>query len=171
VIQQCRKNRSVTFLLDGFSAGCREQLARLMVAKRRRLAFAAFDLRAFDAFDRVVADGVPFAEILEQRRQRREMMPECSAAKLTALEIVAPGDHMCPRHGAEFLRPQDTGETHEFADRVLVGAPGMDVPDIGEPLELGRDVGEPMKLGGGQQPLGRDDWSLQLGVVHDDQPR
>jgi hypothetical protein len=32
-----------------------------MVAKRRRLAFAAFDLRAFDAFDRIVADRVPLA--------------------------------------------------------------------------------------------------------------
>jgi hypothetical protein len=30
----------------------------------------------------------------------------------------------------------------------------MEVPDIGEPLELRRDVGQPVKLGGGQEPLG-----------------
>ena len=63
---------------------------------------------------------------------------------------------MRPGHGAEFLRPGDAGEPHEIPDRVLVGAPGAAVADIGEPLDLGRHVGEPVKLGGGQQPLGRE---------------
>ena len=41
VIEQRRQDRAVALFLDGFSAGCREELAGLMVADRRRLAFAA----------------------------------------------------------------------------------------------------------------------------------
>ena len=114
-------------------------------------------LRPLDAFDRVVGDGVLLAEILEQRRQRREAMADRGAARcLAPREVVAPGDDMRPGHGAEFLRPGDAGEPHEIADRVFVGAPGAAIADIGEPLDLWRDVGEPVKLGGGQQALGRD---------------
>jgi hypothetical protein len=96
VIKQGRQDRAVALLLDALVAGCGKQLARLVIAKRRRLAFAAFDLRAFDAFDRVVADGVPFAEIFEQRRQRRQAMAERGAAELAPLEIIAPGRSHAP---------------------------------------------------------------------------
>ena len=67
VIEQRRQDGAVAFFLDGFSAGCCEQLARLMVAERRRLAFAALGSRPFDSFDRIVGDGVFLAEIFEQR--------------------------------------------------------------------------------------------------------
>jgi hypothetical protein len=52
----------------------------------------------------------------------------------------------------------------KIADRVLVGAAGAAIADIGEPLDLGRDLGEPVKLGGGQKALGRGDWGRQLEV-------
>ena len=45
VIQQGRQDGAVAFLLDAFIAGCREQLPRLMVAERRRFAFAALGFR------------------------------------------------------------------------------------------------------------------------------
>jgi hypothetical protein len=57
---------------------------------------------------------------------------------------------MRPGHGAEFFRAGDAGELHEIADRILIGAPGAAVADIGEPLDLRGDVGEAVELGGGQ---------------------
>jgi hypothetical protein len=60
----------------------------LVVAERRRLAFAAFCPGPLDAFDRIVGDGVRLAEILEQRRDRREPMPDRAAAKPAARQLV-----------------------------------------------------------------------------------
>jgi hypothetical protein len=45
-----------------------------MIADSRRLALAAFRFRPFDAFDRIVGDGVFLAEIFEQRGERQAMM-------------------------------------------------------------------------------------------------
>ena len=132
-----------------------EQLARLVIAERRRLAFAAFRLRPLDAFDRVMGDGVLLAQIFEQRGERREPVPDRAAAKPAPHQLVAPGDDVRARHGAEFLRPHDAGEAHEILHRVFVGAAGVRVAEIGEPLDLGRHVGELVELGGGQQPVGR----------------
>jgi hypothetical protein len=63
-----------------------------VIAKRRRLAFAALRPRPFDAFDRVMGDGVLVAEIFEQRRERRQPMPDRAAAKSALRQVVAPGD-------------------------------------------------------------------------------
>jgi hypothetical protein len=71
-----------------------EQLARLMVAERRRFAFAALCLRPLDAFDRIVGDGVFLAEIFKQRRSRRARS--------------SPGDDVRPGHRAKFFRPDST---------------------------------------------------------------
>ena len=92
-----------------------------------------FGFRPLDAFYRIVADGVLLAEIFEQRRQRREAMSNRGAALnvFAPAEVVAPGDDMRPGHGAEFFRPGDAGEPHEVTDRVLVGAPGAAIRDIG----------------------------------------
>jgi hypothetical protein len=67
VVEQCRQDRAVAFGLDGFLRRRRERLARLMIANRRCRAFAALGFWPLDAFDRVMGDGVLFAEILEQR--------------------------------------------------------------------------------------------------------
>ena len=112
-------------LLIVSACGRVEQLARLMIAERRRLAFAAFRLRPLDAFDRVVGDGVLLAEIFEQRGQRREPVPDRAAAKPAPHQVVAPGDDVRARHGAKFLRPRDAGEAHEVLHRVFVGAAGV----------------------------------------------
>ena len=46
-----------------------QQLACLVIGKRRRIAFAAFRPRPLDAFDRIMGDGVLLAEIVEKRRE------------------------------------------------------------------------------------------------------
>ena len=37
-------------------------------------------------------------------------MPDRASAKPAVRELVAPGEYVCAGHGAEFLRPGDTGE-------------------------------------------------------------
>ena len=159
-------------LLIVSSCGRLEQLARLVIAERRRLAFAAFRLRPLDAFDRVMGDGVLVAEIFEQRRERRQPVPDRAAAKPAPRQLVAPGDDVRARHGAKFLRPADAGEAHEVLHGVFVRAAGAGVAEIGEPLDLGRHVGEPVELGGGQHAekhgRGRSwsgSWSLVMAVM------
>jgi hypothetical protein len=91
VEQQRRQDGAVALALDRVLAGRCEQVARLMIADRRRLAFAAFGLRPLDAFDRVVSDGVLLTEIFEQRGQP---VPDRRAAERALAQFVAPGDQM-----------------------------------------------------------------------------
>jgi hypothetical protein len=111
-----------------------------VIAERRRLAFTAFCPWPFDAFDRVMGDGVLLAEIFEQRRQRRQPVPDGAAAKPALGQLVAPRDDVGARHGAKFLRPADAGEAQEVANGVFVGAAGAWVAEIAEPLDLWRHV-------------------------------
>ena len=106
VEEQRGENGAVALALDRVVLRRIEQLARLVVAERRRLAFAALGPRPLDALDRVMGDGVLVAEIFEQRRERREAVPDGAAAKLAPRQVVAPGDDMGARHGAKFLRPR-----------------------------------------------------------------
>lgn len=119
-----------------------------MVADRRRLAFAALRLRPLDALHRVMRNGVLLAQVLEQRRHRRQAVPDRRAAERATAQLVAPGDQVCARHGAKLLRPHDAGKAHEVLHGVLVGAARVRVADVGEPFDLGRHVGQPVKLGG-----------------------
>ena len=104
VEQQRREDGAVALALDGVGLRRGQQLARLVIAERRRLAFAAFRLRPLHAFDRVVGDGVALAEIFEQRGQRREPVADRAAAAGragSAHQVVAPGDDMRARHRRE----------------------------------------------------------------------
>ena len=160
------ENGAIALALDRVVLRRIEELARLVIAERRRLAFAALGLRPLDAFDRIMGDGVLVAQILEQRRQRREPVPDRAAAKPAPRQVVAPGDDVGARHRAKFLRPDDAGEAHEIPHRVFVSAAGARVAEIGEPLDLGRHVRQPMKLGGRQHSRntgGGLSWEL---VVH-----
>jgi hypothetical protein len=138
-----------------------QQRACLVIAERPRLAFAAVRLRPLDAFNRVVGDGIFLAETVEQRRERGEPVPDRAAAKPAVRQLVAPDDDVGAGHGAEFLRPDDAGEPHEVADRVLVGTPCARVAEIGEPLDLRRHGRQPVELGGGEQPAGKGDSDLK----------
>src|SRR5438132_14076781 len=82
------------------------------------------------------------------------------------VEVVTPGDDMRPRHGAEFVRPDDAGEPHKILDRVFVGAPGAAIGDVGEPLELRRHLCQALKLGGGQKPVAGRNLGWKMSVVH-----
>ena len=168
--QQGREDGAVTPALDGVRFGRVEQFARLVVADRRRLAFAAFGSRPLHPFDRIVGDGVLLAKVFEQRGHRGEPMADRRAAEIASAQLVAPGDQMRAGHDAEFLRPLDAGEAHEVLHGGLIGAAGVRVAEVREPLDLRRHVGEVLELGGRQQPVGGRDRCRKLvgrgGVVH-----
>ena len=58
MIEQCRQDGAITLVLDRFLGGRGKQIPRLVVADRRRLAFAALGPGPLDAFDWIVSDGV-----------------------------------------------------------------------------------------------------------------
>ena len=79
-------------------------------------------------------------------------MADGAAGEAARHQLVAPGDDMRARYGAEFLGARDAGEAHEVAHRIFVGAPGLRAGEVGEPFDLGRHVSEAMILGRRQQP-------------------
>ena len=115
--QQRREDGAVALALDRVLPRRFEQLARLVIADRRRLAFAAFRPWPLDAFDRVMGDGVLLAQILEQRGERGQPVPDGRAAESALPQRVAPGDDVGARHGAKLLRPDDAGEAQKSSPR------------------------------------------------------
>ena len=101
--QQRREDGPIAFAAKTVIDRCIEQLASLVIAKGRRLAFAALHLRPLHAFDRVVGDGVLLAEIFEQRGERREPVPDGAAAEAALRQLVTPSDDMDAGDGAEFF--------------------------------------------------------------------
>jgi len=85
-----------------------------MVGDCRGFACVALHLRALHTLDRVVGHGILVAEILKQRRQRGQPVPDGCADQgpvaKPVTEIVAPGNDMCAGHVAEFFRPLDAGK-------------------------------------------------------------
>jgi hypothetical protein len=117
-----------------------------------------------------MGNGVPAAEVIEQRGERREAMPDRAAAESAPNQVIAPSNDVGTRHRTELLGPGDACKAHEVADRVLVGAPSAGVAEIGEPLDLGWYVGEPVELGSGEQPAGGQDLDRKLGGRHASPP-
>src|SRR5260370_42281093 len=92
VKQERRENGAIALALDRVVLRGIEELAGLVIAERRRLAFAAFRPRPLDALDRVMGDGVLVAEIFEQRCERRQPMPDGPHAKHATRRHVTPRD-------------------------------------------------------------------------------
>ena len=142
VEQQRGQGGPVTLALDRVVLGDKEQLVCLVIAERRRFAFAAFGLWPLDAFDRIVGNGDLLAEMSEQGGKRREPMPNGGTAKATRCQILAPADDVGAPHSSEFRRSGNTGETHKIRNRMIVGAATVPVADVGEQFNFGRQVGK-----------------------------
>src|SRR5690349_20683201 len=69
-------------------------------------------------------DRVFFAQLRNERGERRRGMPVGAPAEIPSGKIISPGNDMDPCDGAEFLRPGDPGKLHEICNGVLVGASG-----------------------------------------------
>jgi len=68
-------------------------------------------------------------------------------------KMGAPRENVCPRHGAELLGSFDADEPHDGTQVIPVGAAGVRVVDIGEPLGFARQFRQPLELGAGQKAL------------------
>ena len=77
-------------------------------------------------------------------------------ARLRCFQILAPGDQVGAGDGAELLRAGDPDEAGEVPHVLLVGAAGLLVRDIGEPLQFGRHFGQAPEFGGGRGAARRD---------------
>lgn len=126
VIQQGGQDGPVSLALERDTVGRIEQRSRLVIAQRRCLALVALDRRAFHPLNGFVRHRVVVAQVVEQRRQRRQAVAHGHAAqgRLTLGQVVAPGDHMGSRDDAELGRRRDAGETHEVLQGVFVGPAG-----------------------------------------------
>ena len=98
VEQQRREEGAIALAAHGVVDRRVEQLAGLVVAERRRLAFGGFRRRPLHALDRIVGDGVLVTQMLKERGQRGEPMADGAAGKAARHQLVAPGDDMRARH-------------------------------------------------------------------------
>jgi hypothetical protein len=57
---------------------------------------------------------------------------------------------MAARHQPEILGLGDGGASHEGANVIFIGAPGLRVGDVGKPLSLSWDLLQSLKLRVGQ---------------------
>ena len=76
VVKQHGEDRPVAFALQRVRTRRVQQLPRLHVGDRRGLALVGPLLRTLHALDRIVRDGVPLAQVIEQIGQRREFPPD-----------------------------------------------------------------------------------------------
>lgn len=130
------QDRPVAPALDCVGLGCGRRFPYLVIAGRRHPAFATLRCRSRDALDRVVGDGVAFAEEVGQRRERRRLVPDCAAG-----EVVARGDDVGTGYGAELDEPSGAREAYEIAYGGLVGAVGRGVRQVGELPHLRQHLG------------------------------
>lgn len=163
VIQKRRQNRAVAFALQCVAGRGGEQLPRLGIADRRRLAFVGLRGRPLDAVHRVQVNCVRLAQVFKERRHRRQLPPNGRRRQVASLQVFPPGDDMRPRDradGGEVVHV-DAVEVQEVVDVELVRPAGVAVADVGKPLGFGRDVGQRPELLFGQS-AGSTDRALRF---------
>src|SRR5947209_854661 len=73
--------------------------ASSLVAECRRAAFVPVGHWPFHSVHRIAADSVAFAEIIEERGQRRELAPNAGRRQTASFHVLAPGNNMRPAYG------------------------------------------------------------------------
>lgn len=114
--------------------------------------------------------GVVVAEILKERRQSGQPVPDACADQAPVARSFAKGfalrDDMRAGHKAEFFRALDAGEQHKIPDGILVGALRAGIADILEPLDLARHLRKAPEFGRGQKPGRAGDFEGCFGPNH-----
>jgi hypothetical protein len=122
-----------------------EQLAGLMIAECRRLAFAALSPRL-----------TPLTRLcVTALRSQRYSNSEASRCRVALPQDCGAQDHrtsddVSTRHCPKLVRPTDASKLHEIAHCVFVSTARVLVADVGEPLDVGRHVGQAVEFGGRQ---------------------
>jgi hypothetical protein len=142
VIEQSGEDGAIAHALQGVSRRGFNQLAHMGIAERRRRTFIAIRHRPLHTVNGVAGHGVALAEIIEQRRQRRELAADAGRGQSARLEVSAPGDDMGAADGTQFRRSIQTGKRQKLVNVNFVCTAGFGVGDVGEPFELGGDFGQ-----------------------------
>lgn len=98
MIEQGRQYGAIALVLERYWVGRVEQMARVLFTQGRRFSAITFCSRALDAPDRVMRDGVFLAQVLEERRQGGEAMPDGHATQPSLYQVLAPGDDVGSGH-------------------------------------------------------------------------
>ena len=150
VIEERRQDRPVPDALErGFGRRV-QQPPRLGVRQRRGQPLGVAGPRPLHPVRRVVADRVLLAQVVEQGRQRRELAADRGRRERPPLQVFAPGDQVGAGDRSEVLRFVEAREGGEVFHVAPVGPTGFLVPEVGEPLQLGRHRAQRGELGGGQ---------------------
>jgi hypothetical protein len=80
------------------------------------------------------------AQVGIERRQRREFTPDGVVGEALLCELLPPGDDVGAGRVAELFRSAQAGEGLKVGDISLVGAAGMQVGEIGKPLECDQNL-------------------------------
>jgi hypothetical protein len=76
VIKKRGQDRAIAHALQRIFGWRFQQRSRLRIAERRRAAFVAVGQGPLNAIDRIAGDGISFAQVIEQRRQRGGFSPD-----------------------------------------------------------------------------------------------
>ena len=136
VIEQRGKNGAVPYTLQRVRGRGLQQSAGLCVAQGRGAAFIIIGRRTLYAVHRIAEDGIALTEIIEQRRQRRELAPDTGGLQRAGLHILAPGNHMRRRHGTQRRRIFQPGERQELRHIVFIESARLGIGDVGEPFDF-----------------------------------
>jgi hypothetical protein len=81
------------------AGGASNSLRACGVAECRRAAFVPVGHWPFHSVHRIAGDSVAFAEIIEERGQRRELAPNAGRRQTASFHVLAPGNNMRPAYG------------------------------------------------------------------------
>ena len=99
VIQQCSQDGPISDALERARGRRFQQFASLHVAERLRAAFVPVGHWPFHSVHRIAGDSVAFAEVIEERRERRELAPNRGRRQTASFHVLAPGNNMRTAYG------------------------------------------------------------------------
>ena len=99
MIQQGSQDGPIPDALERVRERGFQQFAGLRVAECRRAAFVPVGHWPFHSVHRIAGDSVAFAEVIEERGQRRELAPNAGRRQTASFHVLAPGNNMRPAYG------------------------------------------------------------------------
>ena len=98
VIEQGGEDGAIAHALERILGRRIEKLAGLSVTQRRRRTFVGIGGWPLDPVDGIAGDGVMLAQVIEQRRECRELAADGGRGQLAGLEMLALGDDVRTRY-------------------------------------------------------------------------
>jgi hypothetical protein len=156
VIEQGGENGAIPYTLQRVRGRGLQQPPHLRIAERRRAALIIIRGWPLDAVHRIAEDGVALTEVIEQRRQRRELAAYARRCETPCRQVFAPGDHVRARHRAQFAMVFEVRECDELRNIDLICAAGFRIGNVGEPFQLGTNIREIAVLFRRERPFAMD---------------